>query len=264
MNVMPVFDAHLHVTLRDASTADSLIQGLLGHLRRAGIDRSCLMANSASIGSGRLLPSQDDQQAQCVLLDRIGMEHDGVLYPLLWLNPALPTDFLLGLIERHIVRGSCIGVKLSIQANARDPRVAALADYLQERDIPVLFHCWHKTVERYAYESDPDDLADLAGRYPRLRILAAHLTGCRIRGIATFRSFSNIWVDTSGSQPEDGYLQTALNILGADRLLFGSDHPGRDLSVQLARIDSVQLAADAREKILYRNALAFYAHGGQA
>ncbi len=71
----------------------------------------------------------------------------------------------------------------------------------------------------------------------------------------------NVFVDTSGSQPEDGYLEYALKTLGADRILFGSDYPIRDIATQLGRIDSVEMCKRDREKVLSENALMFFRKG---
>lgn len=163
-----------------------------------------------------------------------------------------------------MVNGSIDGVKLSIQMNARDERLEPLAAYLQEHDIPVLFHSWYKTVNKYRYESDPLDIVDLACRFPELRILMAHLTGCKKRGVQDIKKYENIFIDTSGSQPEDGYLEYAIDELGADRIVFGSDFPGRDIGTQLGRIYSVDMDDEMRNKILYKNAESFFTKGGRA
>ncbi|MBT7300869.1 MAG: amidohydrolase family protein, partial [Victivallales bacterium] len=43
--------------------------------------------------------------------------------------------------------------------------------------------------------------------------------------------------------------------LGADRILFGSDVPGRDFAVQLGRIHGVAMPDEDRDKILRGNAV---------
>jgi predicted TIM-barrel fold metal-dependent hydrolase len=102
----------------------------------------------------------------------------------------------------------------------------------------------------------------MARKHPSLRILMAHLTGAKLRGIQDIKALPNVYLDTSGSQPEDGYLERAIEELGADRVLFGSDYPIRAFSTQLARIDSVSMSQEDREKVLYRNALRFFRKGG--
>ena len=251
-----IVDSHLHVQL--ARGPDLVVDELVECMDRVGIDRTCLMrvgtAQAATAGEA-LVTAAAEHAVRSV------ERYPGRFYPMLWLDPRLTAGFLEATVRRHIVDGPICGVKLSLQMNARDPRLAPLAELLQELDIPVLYHSWYKTVQKYTHESDPSDLADLASRFPGLRILVAHITGGRLRGIQDIRPHPNLFLDSSGSQPEDGYLRYGLEHLGADRVLFGSDYPGRDLATQLGRIDSVEMSGEVREKVLWRNAVRFYEGG---
>jgi predicted TIM-barrel fold metal-dependent hydrolase len=124
--------------------------------------------------------------------------------------------------------------------------------------IPVLIHCWYKTVQKYENESDPSNIANLAAKFPDLKIIMAHITGCGFRGIQDIAPYPNVYVDTSGSQPEDGIMQYGLDLLGADRILFGSDFPGRDPATQLGRIYSLDMSEEDRNKILGGNSVRLF------
>ena len=65
---------------------------------------------------------------------------------------------------------------------------------------------------------------------------------------------ANVWVDTSGSQPQAGIVEYGVRHLGAERILYGSDAPGRDFAVQLARIQNADLSPEQRTRILRTNA----------
>ena len=121
-------------------------------------------------------------------------------------------------------------------------------------------------LEQTPNESTPADIASLAARYPDVPIQMAHLGGARIRGVQDIRPHENISIDTSGSQPIGGLVEYAVKELGADRVVYGSDVPGRDFSAQLGRIYGARLSASDRDKILYRNAhrLISLATGGAA
>ena len=58
------------------------------------------------------------------------------------------------------------------------------------------------------------------------------------------------------------FLEYAIDELGADRILFGSDFDIRDIATQLGRIYSVDMDDKTREKILSGNALKFFTKGG--
>ncbi len=248
-----IIDSHVHVRL--SRGPDRVVDELVECMERVGIDRTCLMR----LGTGQSATAGEELMTEAAEHAVRSVErYPGKFYPMLWLDPRLPMALLEGCITRYIVDGPVCGVKLSLQMNARDRRLEPLSELLQDKDIPVLFHSWYKTVEKYTFESDPSDIADLASRFPGLRILVAHITGGRFRGIQDIRPLSNLFLDTSGSQPEDGYLSYGLEHLGEDRLLFGSDYPGRDLATQLGRIRSVEMSDEAREKLLWRNAVRFY------
>ena len=251
-----IIDSHVHVQL--ARGPDAVVDELVECMQRVGIDRTCLMrlGTGQSATAGEALVIETAEHAV-----RSVERYPGKFYPMLWLDPRLPVDFLEGVVRRYIVEGPICGVKLSLQMNARDPRLEPLAGLLEQEDIPVLFHSWYKTVQKYTFESDPSDIADLASRFPRLRVLVAHITGGRFRGIQDILPHPNLFLDTSGSQPEDGYLAYGLEHLGEDRILFGSDYPGRDLATQLGRIRSVEMSDEVREKVLWRNAVRFYEGG---
>ncbi|HOJ20752.1 MAG TPA: amidohydrolase family protein, partial [Armatimonadota bacterium] len=61
-------------------------------------------------------------------------------------------------------------------------------------------------------------------------------------------------VDTSGGDPEAGVVEYAVRQLGAERVLFGSDVPGRSYGVQLGKVLGAQLTPEQRDLILFGNA----------
>jgi hypothetical protein len=103
-------------------------------------------------------------------------------------------------------------------------------------------------------ESNPADIADLARRHPKTKIIMTHLTGCGPRGVLDIRPCPNVYVDTSGSQPFSGVVEYAVEKLGAERVLYGSDTPIRDLACQLGRISGAKISRHARDLIFGLNA----------
>ena len=252
-----IFDCHLHINTVGPKETEIEIQKLLEDMKLVGIDRTCVM----SLPLASLYFSKKDTLVIAEVLDNIGQKYKDILYPLIWLNPTLPNDFLIEVLDKYILKGNIIGVKLWVELNARDTRLDTLAEYMQAHDIPLLFHSWYKTVGKYADESNPSDIASLARRFPSLRIIAAHLTGFKERGVQDIKSCPNVVIDTSGCQPENGIMEYALRELGADRILYGSDYAGRDFATQLSRIYSIKMSDSDREKILFKNALKFFRKG---
>ena len=64
----------------------------------------------------------------------------------------------------------------------------------------------------------------------------------------------NVWVDTSGAYPIDGILEYAVEHLGAERVLYGSDIPIRESRVKIGHVLGARISAADKNKILYDNA----------
>jgi predicted TIM-barrel fold metal-dependent hydrolase len=256
-----IIDCHTHVTFKSPDLPYAQLEILLEVMERVGLDKTCLIP-WPRFETGYFFHSEEDTIKIAETIINVIKTYKDKFFTLLWLNPILSTDFNIKVIEKYVINGPINGVKAHIQMNARDKRMEPLAEALEKYDVPILFHAWYKTVEKNIYESDPSDIADLAMRFPDLRILMAHLSGCRKRGVQDIKKHKNISIDTSGSQPEDGFLEYAIKELGTERILFGSDFIGRDIATQLGRIYSVDLEDKKREEILSKNALRFFDEGG--
>jgi predicted TIM-barrel fold metal-dependent hydrolase len=81
----------------------------------------------------------------------------------------------------------------------------------------------------------------------------AHLNGCNPRGIEEVRSCENVYVDTSGGDPETGIVELAVERLGAHRVVYGSDAPIRHFGVTLAKVVGADLSLADKRRILWDN-----------
>ncbi|QYM78000.1 amidohydrolase family protein [Horticoccus luteus] len=169
------------------------------------------------------------------------------------LNPVLGERAVQREVERCAALGFK-GIKLEISNNAREACMKPVMHAAARFGLPVLQHTWSMTHIRQRHmHSDPEDTALLARRFPNVRIIMAHLTGCGYRGILEAKGIDNLVVDTSGGYPEAGLLDFALEHLGADHIVYGSDLPIRETSVTLNRILGTKMSTTEREKILYGN-----------
>jgi predicted TIM-barrel fold metal-dependent hydrolase len=151
-----------------------------------------------------------------------------------------------------------VGVKLWIARKATDPGVDVLLKEVARLDVPVLQHAWLKTTGNYEHESTPADVAEAARRHPETTIQMAHLYGAGERGLHDIAPYPNVLVDTSGGDPEAGLLEVAVSLLGAERIVFGSDAPGRDFSVPLGKVIGADLSPEQKELIFSGNATRIY------
>jgi hypothetical protein len=178
----------------------------------------------------------------------------GATSPIYFASPAdieYGNDFLLGLQRTHSARirgyavvnpnfqnhaitelGRCldagmIGIKLAASRRADDPLLDPICRAAEQRGVPVLHHIWQHRRRDYAGQeaSDAVELGALAARHPRVNFLLAHISGGGdwIHSLAAVRALPNVYVDLSGSGVDGGMLERCLEVVGADRLLWGCD-----------------------------------------
>jgi predicted TIM-barrel fold metal-dependent hydrolase len=171
-----------------------------------------------------------------------------------FLNPVLGRTAVRREVKRCVDLGFK-GIKLEICNNARDKVMGPVMEVAEEYDIPVLQHTADMTVMKARkLHSDPADTASLGRRFPNAKIIMAHLTASGLRGTLEIQDVPNVYVDTSAFLPFAGRLEFALEKLGADRILYGTDLVIRDIPAQLGRILGAEMSAADRDKILYANA----------
>jgi predicted TIM-barrel fold metal-dependent hydrolase len=145
------------------------------------------------------------------------------------------------------------GLKLWMACHCDDPRVFPLIEQAIAYDAPVLIHTWSKAGGSLENESEAPHVARLAQRYPEVKIVMAHMSGDWLRGLKAIRAYPNVRVDTSGIDPEERQVETAVAELGADRVLYGSDIPIRDLGSQVAKILGADVDRQTRACLLWDN-----------
>lgn len=154
---------------------------------------------------------------------------------------------------RRCMRAGMKGIKLWVAVKCNDPRTFPIAEEAVEVGVPLLIHSYLRWEEILPGESKPPEIAELAARYPALTIIMAHMAFRWREGVDAVQNHPNILVDTSGMDPELGSVEYAVEKLGADRVLFGSDAPGRDVLCQIGRVMAADISPADRDAILHLN-----------
>jgi predicted TIM-barrel fold metal-dependent hydrolase len=248
---MRIIDIHAHPMLRHDRRGRAGAEQLLARARVHGIRHLVVLGDVLAFGrspSAAQLRTINDETYSLM------RRHPGLITGFCHLNPTLGARAVWREIERCVLRGFR-GLKLEIANNAADAAMRPLMEAAQAHGLIVLQHAWSMTkIGERAFHTDPEDVATLARRFPQVRIIMAHLTGCGVRGVQAVKPFPNLVVDTSGAAPETGIVEYAVEQLGADRILYGSDVPIRDFGVAIARITGSRLNATVQRKILHDNA----------
>jgi uncharacterized protein len=130
---------------------------------------------------------------------------------------------------------------------------APIWDYANQTQAIVLVHTW---------DSDPNCgplmFPTIAKAHPRARILLGH-SGVTWRGyhqaMDAAAEAQNLYLELCGSQNHRLVLERAVERLGAERILFGSDLPYLEASMTLARVLTSRISGEAKEQILRTNFL---------
>jgi uncharacterized protein len=214
---------------------------------RLGIDQACVCLGGQLVvqPDGDELRIQNEWAASTVALapDRL----IGFVYA----SPNHP-ELSVELIDEYRQRGFR-GVKLWVCQHCDHEGNDPICRRAAELSLPVLQHTWHKATGNLATESPAEHLVTLARRHPEVNFIMAHAGGDWERGLRVVRHQSNIIPDTCGNDPEAGFVELAVRLLGAERLVFGSDAIGRSFASQMAKITAADIPEADKHLILGGN-----------
>jgi uncharacterized protein len=236
-----LFDFHVRLA---PGSASRLLSTLDGH----GVARAAVAAGgvidltrlSRQLVEGGHVTADADNAAVLAACGSSG----GRLVPVWFGNPHRPASW-------YAAAEGFRGLEISPAVHGvalTDPRVADLVAVAARRRHSVYTVCLERPGCRVT------DLVALATAFPAVRFVLGHTGVGNIDywGIDVVAARPNIAVETSGGY--SGVLRYALDRLGADRLLFGSEWPLQDPSVELAKYAAVAPTPEQWRRIAWENA----------
>lgn len=238
-----IIDVHVHI-IKPEDT-----ENLLFWARRSGVEQVW----ASSLGrTWTYEPSAEHcRQANDDILRAMEMFGDAVV-GMCYVNPAHGRE-AVDEIQRCHDKGMR-GIKLWVARKADHPDVFPIYEKAIDLKMPILQHSWYKITGNLPNESTPENVARAAARYPEAKIIMAHIGGNRKRAIYDVAPYPNVYLDTSGGLPEAEIIETALREVGAKRIVYGSDAPGRCFAVQMGKVLGPDMPSADRESILWKNA----------
>ncbi len=261
---MRIFDSHVHIypdkiavkasenvgRFYDKNMAfDGTIATLKESCRKSGVER-CLVHSVATTHDQ--VPKIND------FIKKSVDESDGMFVGFCTLHPSMSAAEIEAEVDRIISMG-LKGVKLhpDCQKFRIDDKHAMEMYEIIDNRVPILFHTGDKRYDN----SNPDRMKAAALRFPRQRMIAAHLGGYTVWDEASKKlpELENIWVDCSSSM---GYItpeQAREYILayGVDRVFFGTDYPMWSAEEELERFDRLGFTDSERQKMMWDNITKF-------
>ena len=196
-----------------------------------GVDVAVLvLAEYGLLLSDNVFSVEGENRMQAEIMRR----HPDRLISFFGIDPRRPEA--ADMFERYLRNGDAKGLKLHPTAGffPHDRAAYPLYELCVQYDVPVLFHCGPMRSPFYSRYARPMEFDDVAADFPDLNIILGHAgEDLWLETISVARMKPNVYVDLSYWQPELRYPEDWINaighmrnILGAERILFGSDHPG--------------------------------------
>jgi len=146
------------------------------------------------------------------------------------------------------------GVKLHPLFQAflpNDDIVHPIMEEARKAKVPVLIHTGHSPF------SLPWSVGELAENFPDVKIVMLHMGdghGLYIQAaINTAKRYDNTYLETS-AMPMATKIKEAVEVIGKDRVMYGSDLPFGHPAVEIAKHTTVDFTEDEFEHVFYSNA----------
>jgi predicted TIM-barrel fold metal-dependent hydrolase len=249
-------DVHGHFGPYDrglGTRADRFMSGTAAEVAQRGVDCDIEFTVMSAIHGlipyrGNAIQGNADAEA-CV------GDHPGIRF---WsiIDPRVPETYEQ--TDRLLSHPRCMGIKIHPHAHQFEIQEfgSQIFPFADERNAIVLTHSGD--VGSY-----PEDFVPFANRHARVQVILAHLGNSddgsimrQVQAIQHGRN-GNLWVDTSSARSMfSGLVEWAVEQIGSDRLLFGSDTPLYWAGAQKGRIETAEIDGTAKRSILYDNAAA--------
>jgi predicted TIM-barrel fold metal-dependent hydrolase len=235
-----IIDSHTHVDEFEAFGWFDPPEAIIELMDEAGIEKAVVMTYA---------------DAPVLKADALQYIHDACkkypdrLIPYARINPH--ADNAAALLEEAIVDLKMKGLKIhqeSVTAAAHHDSIIRLVKRAAEFDAPILFHSGDEAL------SLPQQFTKLAEAVPEATIILAHMGGYHHTddAIGVCEKYENLLVDTSAC-PYPDKIKEAIERLGADRVLFGSDGPGCNPKLELQKIKRIWLSEKEERMVLHDN-----------
>lgn len=227
------------------STGTGLLEDLLHHMDEAGVTHA--VTHSVAVRADQI-PSIN-RFLRSMISDRIigyGAVHPDMVDP----------EETIRALKEDGIKGVKIHPDMQLFA-INDERMDRIYRCLEELDMPIMMHMGDKRYDT----SDPRRLADVMDRFPKLKVIGAHLGGYSQWKLAKECLYGreNLYMDTSSAIRfmTSDYARELINAHDKEKIFFATDYPLTVPKIELQIFNKLHLSDEIREKILYKNAARF-------
>lgn len=235
-----IIDGHIHIgkwsevflnyktTVRDA----------INVMRQAGVAEAvCFPAN---------------QTRNVDLLTEIKLNKDFTFHFTAWINPEDPE--LDSFLDQHLNEIKFFKIHPSFQKRRiTDFSYKKYIQIANDSHIPVIVHCGRWTeIANFRFP------LIIAKEFPNLMLILAHLGGdqptlmMECANELNNNNFKNVYLGTE-SVREFYFVEQVIKILGAKKIIFGSDYNLGIPQMYISLIDALKISAEEKDLIFYHN-----------
>ena len=165
-------------------------------------------------------------------------------------NPHFPDLMKTELDKAFKIKG-VKGIKIhqgTHGTNLMNPSYRYLYDFANRYHLPILIHTWDlQTI---------NEISVLSGEYTNATFIMGHFGAVpsnMIKAADVIKSRKNVVGDTTVSMMYEGNIEWLVSMVGADKVLYGTDMPFIDPRVCLGRVLAAALSDSERERLLGQN-----------
>ena len=243
-----IIDAHMHPYLAEHRNfpfaVPATYEEYFAEQRRAGITLSCGSFNIANDGTDFSVIRECNERVLAV-------------------HRAFPEQFLPGVnVHPNFPEESCSEVQRFYDMGFR--WIGEIAGYVMKYKnyftpglLPVMELAQDREMVLSVHPSSLEDIEEILKNFPRLKLLVAHPGLTDIMGnYMLAQKYPNLYIDISGTGLfRWGMLQKGVEILGPERILFGTDFPLVNPGMYVSAVLFEHLALSDRKMILRDNFL---------
>ena len=241
---IPVYDMHGHMGSHGQiyfkrAEADAMI----AHMKRAGVTRLVFSHHHALFS-----PDFSNQQAY-----EITKQHPDFLRLYVAINPNFPERVIEDVRSFDRWAPLAVGFKfLSAyhQKKVSDKGYEPALKFANERGLPILLHTWGGDGC-----ASIEIMIETALKYPNAIFFMGHSFRPDWDGVARLHKAcpNNVYFELTSIPGTAGMVEKLVEIVGSERLLYGTDLPWFDEIQAIGGILSAEITEEDKHNILYRN-----------
>lgn len=240
----PIIDAHTHIEGLPGCQWQDPPELILRLLDEAGIDRAVVMTYCDA-------PLEHDEYDPLHYVHQACQRFPERLIGFARLDPG--KDEACDLLAKAIHEWHFRGLKLhpfGYRIPADHACTLKLLQQAAKLNVPTLFHCGD---EEYTL---PLQLERAALAVPEAQIIFGHMGGYfHVRdAIEVAKRCPNVYLETSAT-PHVHLIREAIEVLGPERVIYASDGPGCDPTIELKKVEMIGLKPADRQRVFSANIL---------